>query len=278
MAIPEDGEHEQPDGVGREFPIKDADPRYEGRKSEQGRPRQNPVKPTGDRVSRVSAIELTHREKVHGGHQHPDPARTVQRADAKITVAMDPEGQKGGEEGWTEKQASFFRQGFHAHLGVDDSGDQNGERDEKTRQRAGRRDIEEGPSMRDDPANSDHGSEGAEWRDTREKKWQRGRNAVRPARPVMSELMRAEDREEGRRVGESFAQPPNRASGVDAKKAPFPEPAAGQSSGQERGQKKDSVNPRSGPDTARPSAWERGILGTGKGLHGGHEEEYKLGQ
>jgi competence protein ComEC len=165
---------------------------------DHGPSRQRAVQAAGDRVRGMTAVELSHGEQVQRGHEHAEPSRDPHSVEGERASGRQAQLEKPHQQGPPQRRGRAL--GDHA------ARREGEEANHEPGERTGRRDVEQGPAMGDDPTNADDGTEGAERHDPGKEKGKRGGDAVVAAGKVVPHLVGAEDRQHGERVGRSCAQ------------------------------------------------------------------------
>jgi len=168
------------------------------------------MKARGDRVDHMTAIELPDREEV----QRRREAANVAGQERPRQDPAVPGGHRGEQEAdeTPEKRQVDARHGLHDLLrpGRQEAIGEHGERHDEPRDGSGDADVEEHVAIRepapdpDERAERPHGSR-REWR-PREEIGEGGIDAVDPAGDVVPHLVRAQNRQQRERVGNSEPQ------------------------------------------------------------------------
>jgi competence protein ComEC len=190
VPIAEPQQDEEPDRVQR-GPVKRGGDDHDkhGEADERG-PRGPPVHAAGDREGHVAAVELPDRKQVHRRDQQAEPARQVGRAHPARPV--DPEQgleQPGLEQGRADDEQARGVRRTLVRSTLNDSDDEQRNRDQPARDRARRGDVEQHAPIGDHPADADHGAERPERPGTWDEVGRRRGNTVATAGQVMAHLV-----------------------------------------------------------------------------------------
>ena len=90
MPVSQPDQDDQPQAVGRRSAEDDALHHDEDEHRADRRKGRGAMRLRRDREERMPAVQLSHGEKVHRGHQHPDPRGAVHRADLNRRIAEKP--------------------------------------------------------------------------------------------------------------------------------------------------------------------------------------------
>jgi competence protein ComEC len=206
VPAPEKEEDEEPEGVrgdrGEEDRLR-GDERADGR---DRAPRHDSMRPRREGEDRVPPVELSDREEVHRGDEHPDPRCPIDAVDSDVGGAVEQVLQDGRQEGWTE---GSVRGGVGRDLDrAEDPDHHHGNGYHEPRDRPGGGDVEERLAGRDPPLDPDHRAEGAdEHGDPGDEERKGRRDAVTAARHIVPQLVGQEDGEEEHGVGNPLGQP-----------------------------------------------------------------------